>query len=112
MRSVFFFGKYQKELAIRALPSYSSPMNKPQQLAEGFQAIAPQLVEEKQTERFEERYFVNGEQVGGYRTKEGLRQYNDDGRTVLRTIPNGAFEIKVFVTVREYKTTVWEIVEQ
>ena len=27
MRSVFFFGKHQKELAIRALPSYSLPVS-------------------------------------------------------------------------------------
>lgn len=87
-------------------------MNKPQQLADGFEAIAPQLVEEKQTERFEEKYFMHGKEIGGFRTAEGLRQYDIDGRTLARIIPNGEFEIKHFVTVREYKTTVWEVIKK
>ncbi len=88
-------------------------MQAPRTLDAQFQAVNPVLVEEKQTEKFEEEYFVNGQKVGGYRCADGLHQYCPlDGRTLVKVIPNGEFEVKTFVIVREYVTTRWEVVEK
>lgn len=121
MRDVFSEEKNEKDLALDAFRDYSLPvtrtppdtMKAPQQINADFTAINPVLVEEKQTEKFVEEYFVNGQNVGGYRCADGLHQYCPlDGRTLVRVIPNGEFEVKTFVIVREYVTTRWEVVEK
>lgn len=81
-------------------------------LKQEYIAINPQLIEEKQTERYEEEYFLNGQRVGGLATKNGLVQYNPlDGRTIERVIPWEEIEIKLFAIIREYKTIRVEIVK-
>lgn len=89
-----------------------------------FKAIALDTVEKK-TEKYEEKYYAKveftvdygygetktyavGDEVGGLARKEGLQQYGGKGAL----IPWNQITVKTFCTVREYKTTVFEIVKK
>jgi hypothetical protein len=53
-----------------------------------------------------------GEEIGGEWKKEGLAQIDGYRCLVCPIIPWEKIEAKTFITVREYKTTTWEIVEK
>jgi hypothetical protein len=89
-----------------------------------FEAIALETTG-KATEKFEVKYFAKeqivckraynthtynvGDEIGGTFMNEGLHQY--DGY-VNNVIPWDKITTKTFCTVREYKTTVFEIVDK
>lgn len=83
----------------------------------------------KTTEKYETKYFAKveftcdygygqvktyavGDEVGGIATKQGIAQYGCDGAFIEHVIPWEKITVKTFCTVREYKTTVWEVVEK
>lgn len=82
----------------------------------------------KATERYETKYFTKveftrdygygqvktytvGDQIEGVATEQGLAQYCNYGAVVENIIPWENITKKTFCTVREYTTTVWEIVD-
>ena len=83
----------------------------------------------KTTDKYEDKYFAKveftcdygygqvktyavGDEVGGIATKQGMAQYGCDGAFVERVIPWEKITVKTFCTVREYKTTVWEVTKK
>lgn len=83
----------------------------------------------KTTEKYETKYFAKveftcdygygqvktyavGDEVGGIATKQGIAQYGCDGAFIERVIPWEKITVKTFCTVREYKTTVWEVTKK
>lgn len=126
----------QKHLAFVGPVGYSVPVHhhhhmtptilpriKPQ-----FEAIALETAG-KATEKYETKYFANveftrdygygqvktyavGDEVTGIPTAHGLAQYCNYGAVVENVIPWNQITTKTFCTVREYKTTVFEIVEK
>lgn len=99
------------------------PRIKPQ-----FEAIALETTG-KATEKYENKYFTKveftrdygygqfktyavGDEITGVATAAGLAQYCNYGAVVENLIPWEQITKKTFCTVREYKTTVFEIVEK
>ena len=93
-----------------------------------FKAIALETTGKK-TEKYETKYFAKvefirnygygetktyavGDEIGGVATKNGLAQYCHYGAVIEKLIPWDQITVKTFCTVREYKTTVFEIVEK
>jgi len=93
-----------------------------------FKAIALETTGKK-TEKYETKYFAKvefirdygygetktyavGDEIGGVATKNGLAQYCLYGAVIEKFIPWDQITVKTFCTVREYKTTVFEIVEK
>jgi hypothetical protein len=81
----------------------------------------------KTTQRFEDKYFAKveftldygygqiktytvGDEIMGIATKDGLAQYCNHGAVVEHFIPWENITTKTFCTVREYITTVFEVV--
>ena len=83
----------------------------------------------KTTEKYEEKYYTKveftrdygygqtktyavGDEIGGVATKNGLAQYCVYGAVIEKLIPWDQITVKTFCTVREYKTTVFEVVKK
>lgn len=83
----------------------------------------------KATAKYETKYFAKieftrdygygqvktyavGDEISGVAMKDGLAQYCNYGSVIENLIPWDQITKKTFCTMREYKTTVWEIVEK
>ena len=53
-----------------------------------------------------------GEEIGGHWTEKGLAQVDGYGLMEADIIPWEKIITRKFITVREYKTTTWEIVDK
>lgn len=101
----------------------AKPNLKPQYKAKALETTS------KATEKFEEKYFTKveftrdygygrkktykvGDEIGGLAQKNGLAQYCNYGAVVENFIPWEKITVKTFCTVREYKTTIFEITEK
>lgn len=118
--------KYLVQSRVFVYPSGMDTTAAPATLKPEFAAIALNT-ETKTTEKFEDRFFAKenftvkfchdqkdvefkaGKEITGFPAKAAFEIYDVDGRTVAARIPWEKVEIKTFVTVREYKTTVWEV---
>lgn len=103
-------------------------MNAQPNLKPQYKAIALNTAN-KATEKYEDKYFAKveltidygygqiktyavGDEIMGVTTTEGLAQYCNYGAVIEKVIPWENITTKTFCTVREYVTTVFEIVEK
>jgi hypothetical protein len=128
----------KKDVAFSPLRGYTLRINQPHYHMTNTTTTAPNLKEAytakaletttKTTQKEVVRYFAKekivckyaynthtyeiGEEIGGEWRKEGLVHLDGYGCLACPVIPWEKLEEKTFVTVREYKTTTWEVVEK